>query len=112
MSNQISTKRGDSWQLTWAWRDANGDPIDLSGCSAQMQLKQQLGSEPVLDLLSSGEGLTIDSSAGDVSVSVDAATMSTLTPGIYHCDMQLTFPDGRVVSTATIQVYVETDITT
>lgn len=111
MSNQISIKRGDTWQTTWAWRDEAGDPLDLTDCTAALQLRRQLGSAPALDLTSPSAQLAIDPATSDVSVAVDASTMATLAPGTYSCDMQMTFPDGRVISTATVAVSIETDVT-
>lgn len=107
-------KRGDTWTQTFAWTQSNGQPVDLSGCHAALQLRKRRVSEPFLDLDSDdGAALIISALAGLVSLRVESEVMATFAPGEYLGDLEVVFPTTppTTVSSQTFVVFVTEDQT-
>ena len=126
-STNLCTKRGDTWQVTFTWsQESDGAPIDLTGCTARLQARKpvaatraltrsaiaaQLDYEaPVIDVSSATGEITFTELEGKVHVRVESAEMDIL-PGSYDLDLELTFPDGTVKSTATQVLEIVEDVT-
>lgn len=131
-SADLCLKRGDTWAGVFKWTTASdGAPWNLTGCTARLQVRlpvdapvayvrsqvQAPGARdygaPVFDLSTDpAGGLTIDGELGYVYIRVEAAETEALeVRSDYALDQQLTFPDGTVVSTATLIMEVVEDVT-
>jgi hypothetical protein len=75
-----------------------------------MQLRVGVG-DSVLDVSSTTGELTIGGEDGTVTADVPAATMEDVPVGRYDADIELTYADGAVRSSATFTVKVVQDIT-
>jgi hypothetical protein len=105
-------KRGDTWQEVITWRDSNGDPIDISGCSIRVHLRSREDDSLAVTAGTTGGEITITNATGGVAAQrVEYTTMRTVTPGKYNCDVELTYTDNTVQSTPTFVVIVEEDVT-
>ncbi len=102
----LNAKRGDSWNVTFTYTDAAGDPIQLTGADARLQVRKN--SNTVLLSATVGSGLTIDEANGIVSLSTDLP--QTMPIGRYPFDLEITYASGIVESTDTIYLKVEEDI--
>lgn len=89
---------GDSFnKYAVLWEDANGAPINLTGWTATMRIKAKAGGgtgEPlVLELNSSGQGLSIDAVNGRINFNATPTKMKSgsLAPagGQYAYDLQV-----------------------
>ena len=100
-------KRGDTWAFTFTWSDDAGAPIDLTACTARMQVRDK----STKSLCAEPDHIVIDSLAGSVGVEFHPDTTAVVVPGIYYTDLEMTFPDGTVISTATMEMDVLEDIT-
>lgn len=107
IKKEIRYYYGDSLSGVEAvWQDADGDPIDLTGFLASMQVKDADG-ELLLALDSAGDsdgegGLTIVEEEGKVIVNAPAPQMmdGSLVPReIYDYDLQVKSEDGNTVRT-------------
>lgn len=116
MAITVTIKRGDTWQADFLFRE-NDATADLTGCTARLQVRTKAD---VLILTASTNAptdpvtvgfLEVDGSAGKVSLSVDKALMTGITPAKYYADLELTYPDGTVRSSDTFTVNVRKDIT-
>ena len=128
----ICLKRGDTWAGVFKWTTASdGTPYDLTGCTARLQVRLPVDAPaayvrsqlptpgardygaPIFDLSTDPDGgLTIDEALGYVYVRVDADETAALEiRSDYALDQELTFPDGIVVSTATLTMSVLEDVT-
>lgn len=111
----VQLKRGDTLLLKWAFRDAAGDLVDLTGCAAALDIVNRR--KQVVASLTSADGLTIQPTdtdglhVGEVWMRVEAEVTTLWTPGDYQTDLELTYPDGCVQSTPTLTLYVDEDIT-
>lgn len=103
----FTVKRGDTWRQPFTWRQGSetGDPVDLTGCTAALQVRDAAG-ELVLDATLD---LTIDGPNG--TITVDTQIPEDLEPGKYLFDIEMTYSDGFRQSTDTQYLKVVADIT-
>lgn len=108
---QITLKRGDTLELEFQWLDGTGFPVDLTGCTARLQMRNRAGNEVLECTCGSSDGLEIVTAEGKVRWREEASSTASFSLGTYYFDLEVTFPDSTVRSTETVQLIVETDIT-
>ncbi len=69
-------------------------PVDLTGCSARMRLREEAGGTVLLEL-EDGAGLELDS-AGVVRIELTPEQTVALSQSAKHFDLDITFADGEV----------------
>lgn len=114
----LYVKRGDTWVFTAQWRDSEGAPIDLTGATVRQFVYAKGDPVAVLELATDTSGLTLkenpDQPAGvlcDVETNVPYADMEAVPVGSYTFDQEVTFFDGRRMSTDTMTLTVLQDVT-
>lgn len=86
--------RGDTWQRAWVIRDGAGALVDLTGCTARVQVRNPAGA--LVAEATTGNGvLVLNGPAGRLDLILPAATMATLY-GNYRFDLEVTYPTGVV----------------
>lgn len=89
--------QGSNWDLNVVYKDANGNPINLTGYTAAMQLRQNYNSDTaVLTLSTSNGGITITGAQGKLVLSATAIQTGALDAGFYVYDLEIT--SGGVVT--------------
>lgn len=102
-----SVKRGDTWRITLTWlQELAGDPVDLSECTAKMQVRDKRKV-----LLAEAASCTIDTATGAITALFEPEITATVTPGICYTDQELTFLDESVMSSPTLSLLVVQDQT-
>ena len=93
----ITVYQGTTFQLSPVWKVDNL-PVDLTGYTADMQVRQFVDSTSILVELSTTNGkIVIDAAIGQVNLTLTAAQTAALTPaGSYVYDLNLTSPGGYV----------------
>lgn len=86
--------RGDTWQRAWIISQADGSPVDLTGCAARLHVRDAAGALAAAASTSDGR-LGITPTAGRLDLLMPAAAMA-LAPGSYRFDLEVTFPSGVV----------------
>ena len=99
-------KRGDTWRLAFVWQQDDGTPVDLTDCTAALQLRDARGRR-----VGAPDTLAIDLETGTVQVTFAAATTALIAPGSYFTDMQISFATGEVRSSQTCLLPVLEDQT-
>lgn len=88
-------EQGATFTLSLVWKDSEGDPVDLTGYSARMQVRPSVTSEDVLLSLTDQDGIVL---GGDGSIVVQASATQTAAisskRGAY--DLELEDQDGTV----------------
>ena len=95
LNSPLIIEQGATWDFAIIWKTDEGDPVDLTGCAARMQLRRNYDSPIILDLDSLNGTLDIDVSTGKISAQVSAtetAAMSIL-GGVF--DLEVYHPDGH-----------------
>jgi hypothetical protein len=68
-------------------------PIDISGYESRLQVRERYNStEPLIDLNSSGSGITMGGSAGTIDVFIDDSVTTLLPPGEHVYDLEIISP--------------------
>lgn len=86
---------GSTYSLAIFDRLENGQPTDLSGCTAVLQLRRSTG-EPVALELSTGSGISITGAAGRIDITMTPEQTRSLVSGDYIYGMEVTFTDSHV----------------
>ena len=112
--HNITILQGATFDMSATWADDVGNPEDLTGVLARMQVRQSHKSEEVLLDLDSDAlgGITLDVPTGKIDVSIAAGLTAALPGrlrGVY--DLELEFPGGRVVRLLQGRVRVDPEVT-
>lgn len=89
-----------SWSFTWKTapdEDSAKTPVNLTGCTARMQIRSKVESpEVLLSLTTENGGIALGGTAGTIELLIDADDTAaiTWTSGVY--DLEIVFPGGQV----------------
>lgn len=93
---------GVTWQVqgTFYQDKTKQNPVNLTGASAKMQIRDETGStDALLEITTSGSAgdkITLGGAAGTYDIQASAATTASLAPGRYVYDFLLTDSGGTV----------------
>ena len=86
----IVIEQGSQFQLSFTWEDKDGDPINLTGYSARMQVRESKGAGATLVSLTSGGGdITLGGALGTVIAIIDADVTAALDFDLGFYDLEL-----------------------
>ena len=91
----ISTEQGDTFTLQFTI-DTDGTPLNLTGYTAEMQVRPFTESTTKILDLTSPAGITLGGASGNVSINVSAATMAAATAGRHVYDFNIISSGGVV----------------
>ena len=78
-----------SQRLTFL-QSSDGDPVDLSGFTARMQLRQSVNSTtPLIELTTENGRITLGDAAGTVDLALNASETASLTAGTAVYDLEI-----------------------
>lgn len=82
--------QGSTLSLTFQWK-INGIPVNLTGYTAKLQVRESYNAASTLIALTSSPvaGLTVDGN-GNIGVTVSATTTAAVPAGTYVWDIELT----------------------
>ena len=97
--HNILIEQGTTFGLEVAYEQPEGTPVDITGWSARMQVRQTHAStSSVLDLTSLAGSISVDGPRGTVTVNVGATQTAALPApflGVY--DLEIASPGGTVI---------------
>lgn len=104
--------QGAQYTTQIIWADSSGNPIDLTGYSAAMQLREQAASPnpSALNLTSSNGGITITPLAGEMDILMTTAQTGALTARFYVYDLEIAL-SGVVTRIIQGQITVSAQVT-
>ncbi len=71
--------RGSTFDQTLTYKDADGDPIDLTGATARAQVREEVDSSTILvTLTTENGGLTLGGGAGTIRLQISAVATALL----------------------------------
>lgn len=83
----ISVERGSAFRDSYQLLGSDGNPLNLTACTAALQVRVNLGDpNAILTLTTGNGGLTINGAAGTITPIFDT---SALAAGIYVYDLKL-----------------------
>lgn len=88
----LTVMRGDTFDISFALTDPtnNDEPLDLSGCTALMQIRKKSQTGTVLQELTDADGISIADGVIAFDKIIDCEA------GDHYWDLQLTYTDGKV----------------
>ncbi|MCY1167132.1 hypothetical protein D9M73_70890 [compost metagenome] len=93
----LTIYQGATFQLRVIWQDSNRVPIDLTGYTARMQIRERLAATTTLaNMTTENGGITLGGAAGTIDLlltAVETAAISAIR-GVY--DLELVSPTGVV----------------
>lgn len=109
---KLTIYQGATFRKRLTWKAPNGTPIDLTGCSARMQVRNEVGSDVVLIGLSTVNGrITLGGVAGtiDLWIADEDTTLIAWESGVF--DLEITHPGGDVTRLAQGSISVSPEVT-
>jgi hypothetical protein len=113
---KIQIIQGETYNKIFPWKagasSASVIPVDLTGCTAKMQIRSKVNSPDVLlELSTQNSKIILSGITGEVKISLSASETSAITwnSGVY--DLKIQFPDGSVRRLLSGTVSVSTEIT-
>jgi len=94
----LTILQGETWrhQLTWKV-GVPADPVDLTGCTARMQVRPEVASATVLLELTSGNGrIVLGTTDGKITLGLTATETAALTWQRAVYDLEIVHSDGSV----------------
>ena len=87
--------QGSTWTLQLVYNDSTGAPVNLTGYTAEMQIRRKFDSEnPVLTLSTSNGGITITPLTGTLNLIATDEQMA-IDAGFYVYDLELNIGGTR-----------------
>jgi hypothetical protein len=113
---KIQIIQGETYTKIFPWKAGSSSnlvtPVDLTGCTAKMQVRSKVSSPDVLlELSTQNSKIVLGGITGEVKINLSAAETSSLTwtSGVY--DLKIQFPDGSVRRLLSGTVSVSPEIT-
>lgn len=107
----ISADQGSDLDTLITYTDNAAAPINLTGCSARMQVRKFSGSSNSRLTLTNSSGITLGGAAGTIRISVTAAALSTVPAGSYVYDIELVDTAQVVLKIISGQFEVNAEVT-
>ena len=109
----IIADQGATFSRTVTWLGSNGQPINLSGYTARMQVRQRyVSTSTVLSLTSSpAAGISLGTSNGEITITVSASSMAAVEAGEYRYDLELISGSGVVTRLLMGSFTVQAEVT-
>lgn len=112
MATKLTAQQNADFDTVITYKDANGNPINLTGYTAQMQVRISYSESTAAVSLTNGSGITLGGSAGTVTIHIPATTTATLqAPKIYVYDVRLVSSGGNVYRILEGDFYVSPAVT-
>jgi hypothetical protein len=95
--NLPPVEKGATYRHTLIWKSSTGSPIDLTGCTAKMQVREEATAASVLlELSTTNHRIEITPLTGQLDFFVDDAVTDLLATegGVY--DLEIYHPNGDV----------------
>lgn len=88
-SYNFTLDQGSDWYLNITYKDSTGAPINLTGYTAAMQIRETASSTTSVLTLSSGSGITITPLTGVLDLHATATQTAAIAAGKYQYDLEL-----------------------
>jgi hypothetical protein len=82
--------QGATWKVNLLYKDPAGDPINLTGYTAQLQLRTSYDAASASLSLANGTGITITANTGNIAILATATQTNSLVAGDYVYDLEIT----------------------
>jgi hypothetical protein len=105
-------QQGATFTRSFVWKSASGTPVDLTGYSAQMQVRKSVTSPDVIvELSTANSRIVLGGALGTIVLTLTALQTSAITAkaGVY--DLELSASDGVVTRFLAGEVEISREVT-
>jgi hypothetical protein len=85
----LNMDQGSDWYFNLEYKDGSGNPINLTGYTAAMQLRQFYDSTTAVLTLTSSAGITITGATGFLAIHATATQTAAIPAGKYVYDLEI-----------------------
>jgi hypothetical protein len=111
-TNNFVIDQGANWFVTFVYKDAAGTPINLTGYTAGLQIRDTYADSTTdLSLTSPSGGITITAATGTIAVTATAAQTGAIAAGNYVYDLEITSAGGIVTRLVQGKISVSPQVT-
>ena len=89
----ITIEEGVKFELTITYVDENEDPVDLTDCTACMDIRETKESDSVIATLTSDSGITLGGAAGTIDLEISAEDTRAMNFDKAYYDLEI-YPGG------------------
>lgn len=109
----LEVEQGIPFRKTLTWKTgATPVPVDLTGCTARMQVRERIGSPlALLTLTTSNGGLELGGSTGAITIVITEAQTQLLTKKTALYSLRIRFLDGTVRRLVAGSIVLSLDVT-
>jgi len=93
----LTVYQGTTFQLQPVWK-IGGIPVNLTGYTADMQVRYATDTSIIVELSTSNGGITIQPEYGQLTLYISATDTAALPAGVYQYDLNLTNTNDGTVS--------------
>lgn len=101
-SHDVVLEQGATFLLNLTY-NISGIPVNLTGYTARMQVRETIESDTALVTMYTGSGITLGGSAGTVDIEIDATTTANFDFETAYYDLELVGPAPNYRVTRLIQ---------
>lgn len=104
--------QGATYSRVLTWKDENSTPINLTGYTARMMMRQEYDSvDPFITLTTENGGITLGESAGTITLTISAAATSAIAVDCGVYDLELVSGSGIVSRLLEGRISVSPEVT-
>lgn len=112
---KLEIDQGATFDKTFTWKTGtrdNATPVDLTGCKARAQFREEVESTAVLlELTTDNHRIQLGGAAGTIRLLISAEDTAALAWPTAVYDLEVEFPDGTVVRRMAGSVVVSPEVT-
>lgn len=104
--------QGATFRKRLTWTAPSGTPIDLTGCTARMQVRSDVESPTaLLSLTTENDGIVLGGALGTIELSVSDEDTAAITWDGGVWDLEIVHPGGEVTRLAQGSISVSPEVT-
>lgn len=109
----VTIDQGANWFINFIYKDTNGNPVNLTGYTAALQIREYYAATTTLLSLTSSPaaGITITAGTGTIAISATAVQTGAITAGNYVYDCEITDGTGVVTRIVQGEAYISPQVT-
>lgn len=107
----ITLEQGVTWRTVVTVEDSDGAPVDLTGATARMHIRENLDSPTPLLALTNGSGITVGGAAGKLVLLLTDEQTAAITWRYAVYDLEIETGGGEVSRILKGQVEVDREVT-
>jgi hypothetical protein len=107
----ISADQGSDFDTLITYRDDANALVNLTGCTARMQVRQFAGSSASRLSLTNGSGITLGGAAGTIRIQISSAALSRVPAGEYVYDIEIVDASSIVLKVLSGEFVVNAEVT-